>query len=210
MIGGAVPPSHICVLQSLGAGASTKLCVFSDQQNCPSQTDMNGKSVPNSSTGGSELIITKKWLTGTWTNGITLHRVTIPTHNWTSSTVYQLNWTFTVWPTLGNLLLTIPTETTGWLSLNTQSYRKSVSELKSATQWEQASSLTLQIMCICCHSNKPHAPIANPPYSAKLGGTPYHSPKLHPWPCSNMGMQQGTDRHTHRQSWPQHILLGYS
>ena len=28
----------------------------------------------------------------------------------------------------------------------------------------------------CCHSNATHAPIANPPNSAQLGGIPYHSP----------------------------------
>jgi len=27
-------------------------------------------------------------------------------------------------------------------------------------------------------------------------GHPYHSPKLHPGPCSSVGMQRGTDRHT--------------
>jgi len=33
---------------------------------------------------------------------------------------------------------------------------------------------------LCCHSNETPAPIANPPNSAQLGGTPYHFPKLHP------------------------------
>jgi len=27
----------------------------------------------------------------------------------------------------------------------------------------------------------------------------YHSPELHPGPCSNVGMRRGTDRQTHRQ-----------
>jgi len=30
---------------------------------------------------------------------------------------------------------------------------------------------------LCCHSNETHAPIANPPNSAQLEGTPYHSLK---------------------------------
>ena len=47
-----------------------------------------------------------------------------------------------------------------------------------------------------CHSNETRAPIANPPNSAQLEGTPYHSPKLHLGPCSNVGMRRGTDRHT--------------
>jgi len=49
---------------------------------------------------------------------------------------------------------------------------------------------------LCCHSNETSAPIANPTNSAQLGGTPYHSPKLHMGPCSSVGMRRGTDRHT--------------
>ena len=44
-------------------------------------------------------------------------------------------------------------------------------------------------------SNETHAPIANLPNSAKLGGTPT-TPQLHSGPCSSVGMQQWTDRHT--------------
>jgi len=53
---------------------------------------------------------------------------------------------------------------------------------------------------LCCHSNETRAPIANPPNSAQLDGTPYHSPKLHPGPCSCVGMRRGTDRQTHRHT----------
>jgi len=49
---------------------------------------------------------------------------------------------------------------------------------------------------LCCRSNKTRASVANPPNSAQLGGTVYHSPKLHPVPCSSVGMRRGTDRHT--------------
>jgi len=38
------------------------------------------------------------------------------------------------------------------------------------------------------------APIANPPNTAQLEGTLYQSPKLHPGPCSSVGMRRGTDR----------------
>jgi len=51
-----------------------------------------------------------------------------------------------------------------------------------------------------CHSNETRAPIANLPNSAQLQGTPYHSPKLYPGPCSSVGMRRGTDRHKDR--WP--------
>ena len=37
------------------------------------------------------------------------------------------------------------------------------------------------------------APSANPP---NVGGTPYHSSKLHPGPCSSVGMRPRTDRQT--------------
>ena len=39
---------------------------------------------------------------------------------------------------------------------------------------------------LCCHSNKTHVLIANPPNSAQLKGTPYHSPNLHPGPRSSV------------------------
>ena len=66
---------------------------------------------------------------------------------------------------------------------------------------------------LCCHSNETRAPIANPPNSAQLEGTPYHSPKLHPGPCSSMGMRRGTDTltdrqtdtYSHRRLWPIYI-----
>ena len=49
---------------------------------------------------------------------------------------------------------------------------------------------------LCCHSNETHAPIANPPHSAQLEGTLYHSSKLCVGPCSSVGTWRGTDRHT--------------
>jgi len=59
---------------------------------------------------------------------------------------------------------------------------------------------------LCCHSNATGAPIANPPDSAQLGGSLYHAPKLHPGPCSSVGVQPRTDTKTHRRAWPQYIL----
>ena len=53
---------------------------------------------------------------------------------------------------------------------------------------------------LCCHSNATRAPIANPPNSAQLGGSLYHAPKLHPCPCSSVGVWQRTDRQTHRRA----------
>jgi len=49
---------------------------------------------------------------------------------------------------------------------------------------------------LCCHSNATRALITNPPNSAQWGGSPYHSPKLHPGPCNSVGMWPWTDRHT--------------
>ena len=47
-----------------------------------------------------------------------------------------------------------------------------------------------------CHSNETCALIANLPNSVQLGGTPYHSPKLRPGPCSSVGILRGIGRHT--------------
>jgi len=48
---------------------------------------------------------------------------------------------------------------------------------------------------LCYHSNATRAPIANPPNSAQLGGSLSHASKLHPGPCSNVGVRPRTDRH---------------
>jgi len=53
---------------------------------------------------------------------------------------------------------------------------------------------------IVLHSNATCAPIANPPNSAQLGGSLYHSPKLHPGPCNSVGMRPRTDVQTDRQT----------
>jgi len=64
--------------------------------------------------------------------------------------------------------------------------------------WRRASTSTSChfAFALCCHSNATRAPIANPPDSAQLGGTPYHSLKLHPGPCGSVGMRLRTDRRT--------------
>jgi len=49
---------------------------------------------------------------------------------------------------------------------------------------------------LCCHSNATGAPIANPPNSAQLRGSLYHAPKLHPGPCSSVGVRPRTDTQT--------------
>jgi len=65
---------------------------------------------------------------------------------------------------------------------------------------------------LCCHTNETRAPMANPPNSAQLGDTPYHSSKLHPGPCSNMGMRRGTGTQTdiHTQTRVTNIGLHFA
>ena len=41
--------------------------------------------------------------------------------------------------------------------------------------------------------------------SAQLESTSYHSPNLHPGPCSSVEMRRGIDRQTHRRPWPIYI-----
>ena len=53
---------------------------------------------------------------------------------------------------------------------------------------------------LCCHSSATRAPIANPPNSAQLGGSLYHAAKLHPGPCSSVGVGPRTDRQTDTQT----------
>jgi len=68
-------------------------------------------------------------------------------------------------------------------------------QLKPGTERVQALADILR-SALCCHSNETYAPIANPPNSAQLKGTPYHSPKLHSGLYSSVGMRPGTDRQT--------------
>ena len=48
-----------------------------------------------------------------------------------------------------------------------------------------------------------------------IRGSPYHSPKLYPGPCSSVDVRPGTDtqrqtvRQTHRRGWPQYISRRY-
>jgi len=44
------------------------------------------------------------------------------------------------------------------------------------------------------------APIANTPNGTQLGVSPYHSPKLHPGPFSNVDVRPRTDTHTDTQT----------
>ena len=46
---------------------------------------------------------------------------------------------------------------------------------------------------LCCHSHATRAPIANPPNNAQLGDSLYHA-KLHPGPCSSVGVRPRTHR----------------
>jgi len=48
---------------------------------------------------------------------------------------------------------------------------------------------------VCCDSNETLALITKLPNSTQLGGTSYHSPKLHPGLCSSVTMWRGTDTH---------------
>jgi len=72
-------------------------------------------------------------------------------------------------------------------------------------------SLTFRVR-LMLHSNATRAPIANQLNSAQLEGIPYHFPKLHPGPCSSVGMRRRgqqtdrqTDTQTHRRAWPQYM-----
>ena len=67
----------------------------------------------------------------------------------------------------------------------------------------------ISCLALWCHSNATSAPTANPPNSAQLGGTPYHSPsyvwlRAVAWACSCRQTHRHT--HTHRHVWPLYVL----
>ena len=63
---------------------------------------------------------------------------------------------------------------------------------------------------LCCHSNETRAPLVNPPDSAQLEAIPLPFPNLHPGPCSSVGMQRRTDRHTQTAVTKIHFALATS
>jgi len=68
--------------------------------------------------------------------------------------------------------------------------RRSFALCRHIAGWTQACNYRF---ALCCHSNATRTPIANPPNSAQLGGSLYHAPKLHPRPCSSVGVRPRTD-----------------
>ena len=84
-------------------------------------------------------------------------------------------------------------------------------QLKPGIEHVQALADISRSALFCC-SNETRALIVNPPNSAQLKGSPYHSPNLHPGPCSSVGVRQETDRpdtqthrETHRRPWSIYI-----
>jgi len=60
---------------------------------------------------------------------------------------------------------------------------------------------------LCCHSNETHAPIAKPPNSAQLEGTPTIPPtyirvRAVVWECGEVQADRHTDRQTHTHRRP--------
>ena len=87
-------------------------------------------------------------------------------------------------------------------SSSTTSQTLTTHRASTSTGWNFA-------FALCCHSNETRAPVANLPNSVQLEGTPTDFPKLHPDPCSSVGMQRGTDTETetqtHRRPWALYI-----
>jgi len=56
---------------------------------------------------------------------------------------------------------------------------------------------------LCCYSNETREPIANPPNSAQLEGTPYHSPS---YIRVREVVWEGGDRHRHTNGRDQYAF----
>jgi len=68
------------------------------------------------------------------------------------------------------------------------------------TKHRASTSTDISRSALCCHSSEIRALITNPPNSVQLQCTAYHSPNLHPGPCSSVGMRRGSQ--THRRPSP--------
>jgi len=94
-------------------------------------------------------------------------------------------------------------EVQGWKIEPSHNHNQSQSEYKHSLTFRVRRYMHLQYIRhvhMCCHSNETCAPTANPPNSAQIEGTPYHSPsyiRVHAvvWECC----KGQTNRQTHRQ-----------
>jgi len=71
---------------------------------------------------------------------------------------------------------------------------------KPGMEWVRALA-DISRSALCCHSNETRAPVANPPSSAQLQDSPYHSPsyirvRAVVWECGDGQTYIQTDRHT--------------
>jgi len=84
----------------------------------------------------------------------------------------------------------------------------SIAASRGKNQTERVQALAdISRSALCCHSNATRAPIANPPNSAELECTSYHSPKLRPGPCSSLSGNAARDRQTDTQTRTQTLVI---
>jgi len=94
------------------------------------------------------------------------------------------------------------------ISINASALKPVMTTTEPVTERVQALA-DISHSALCCHSNETRAPIANPPNSAQLKGTPYHSPQVTLGLCSSVGTWRGTDRHTDSRD-QYRFCLGYA
>jgi len=75
-----------------------------------------------------------------------------------------------------------------------------VSTKDNQAQSEYKHSLTFRVRRYVVIATKPVHRLQIHPNSEHLEGIHYHFPKLHPDPCSSVGMRRGTDTHTDTQT----------
>ena len=79
------------------------------------------------------------------------------------------------------------------------------SQDKSGTEWVQALA-DVSRSALCCHSNETRAPIANPPNSAQLGGTPTVPPS---YIRVHAVVWEFGEGQTHRRPWPTYKIYTF-
>jgi len=90
-----------------------------------------------------------------------------------------------------------------------------IQQVQARTRWHFAFAAMLHVhwllihAALCCRRNETPCIDCKSAQQCTTRRHPYHSSKLHPGPCSSVGMRRGIDRHTHthrhtgrRAGWP--------
>ena len=88
---------------------------------------------------------------------------------------------------------------------NSNIWQPDIQQVQARTRWHFAFAAMLHVhwllihAALCCRRNETPCIDCKSAQQCTTRWHPYHSSKLHPGPCSSVGMRRGIDRHTDEQ-----------